>query len=290
MSDLLRGPDLQRLRAWTQARIALGRVGASTPTAATLEFGADHAAARDAVHTRLDVPKLAGELQRAGFLTLHVRSRAGNRQEYLRRPDLGRRLLPASVEILKDEPAAPARRLTAMVGDGLSAAGPQRYAVSLLQELHARLPGWTIDTVVIAEEARVALGDEVGALRGAEAVLVLLGERPGLKSADSLGAYLTYSPRVGLTDASRNCVSNIRDGGLDISAAVTRLVYLLNGARALGRSGVELKDNSDLPQWNGHTAALRDIDGLKGLLDATAALLQPGPGRNAPEIRRDPVL
>jgi ethanolamine ammonia-lyase small subunit len=246
MDELIRASELLRLREWTDARIALGRVGASMPTKANLDFEADHASARDAVHSKLNVTNLAHELEAAGFSTLSVRSQAESRAEYLRRPDLGRLLHPSCCATLQCDPLP--RRLTVVIGDGLSAEAPQRYAVPLLQQLRPLLPDWTMDSIVIAEQARVALGDEIGSLRSAEAVLVLLGERPGLKAADSLGAYLTYSPRVGLTDASRNCVSNIREGGLSISSAVTKLVYLLNGARALGQSGVVLKDNSESPQ------------------------------------------
>jgi ethanolamine ammonia-lyase small subunit len=248
MSELIPRSEMLRLREWTDARIALGRVGASMPTKANLDFGADHAAARDAVHSKLNVKSLTQDLESAGFLTLSVRSQAESRAEYLRRPDLGRRLHPSCYETLRCDPLQ--RKLVVVVGDGLSAEAPQRYAVPLLQQLRPLLPDWTMDSIVIAEQARVALGDEIGSLRGAEAVLVLLGERPGLKAADSLGAYLTYAPHAGLTDASRNCVSSIREGGLSISSAVTKLVYLLNGARALGRSGVVLKDNSESPQSN----------------------------------------
>ena len=244
------------------------------PTQANLEFGADHAAARDAVHSVLNVIDLAQQLQCAGFQTMSARSQAGNRAEYLRRPDLGRRLHQASSASLECGVERVPGRLTVVIGDGLSAEAPQRYAVPIVNELRLKLLDWTMDSIVLAEQARVALGDEIGRLRGAEAVLVLLGERPGLKAADSLGAYLTYGPRVGLTDASRNCVSNIREGGLSISLAVTKLAYLLDGARALGRSGVVLKDNSELPRFDTSHAVLPKADGLKSLLDATAFLLQ----------------
>ncbi len=183
MSGLIvEAADLRQLRAWTEARLALGRVGASMPTVANLDFGADHAAARDAVHARLDVEKLATDLHYAGFQTAAVRSQAVSRAQYLRRPDLGRRLDAASAEALLCGLTTTTHRLTVVVCDGLSSAAAPRYGIPILKELRARLTDWTMDTVVIAEQARVALGDEVGALRQAEAVLVLLGERPGLKS------------------------------------------------------------------------------------------------------------
>ena len=268
------GTELQRLRRWTDARIALGRVGVSMPTRANLDFSADHAAARDAVHATLHVAELAHQLQTTGFSTITVKSQAESRPVYLRRPDLGRRLDSSSVELLRCDSKLVPRRLTVVVGDGLSATAPQRYVVSLLTELRPQILGWELDSVVLAEQARVALGDEIGSLRGAEAVLVLLGERPGLKAADSLGAYLTYGPHVGLTDASRNCVSSIREGGLSISAAVTKLVFLLNGSRALGQSGILLKDHSELPLLDSSQARLSGPAELKPLLDASALMLK----------------
>lgn len=274
MSDLTAGgAELRRLRQWTEARIGLGRVGASMPTGANLEFSADHAAARDAVHAELDTATLQEQLESAGFGVVTVQSRAKDRAEYLRRPDLGRRLSVASAERLRLQEEVMTQRLAVVVSDGLSAEAPMRYAAPLLIELRARLPAWQMGEVVIARQARVALGDEAGELLRAEAVLVLLGERPGLKAADSLGAYLTYAPRIGTSDALRNCVSNVRENGLAIPAAVTKLVYLLNGARALGQSGVVLKDNSEMPMLANDDAQLTSGE-WKGLLDATAALLE----------------
>lgn len=239
------------LSRWTSARVALGRAGASMPTDAVLEFAMDHARARDSVHTPLDTEALEEELRAEGFSTLRARSRARNRSEYLRRPDLGRTLDPAcEAALLETGPphaqGEGAGRLTVVVADGLSSAAPAMHAVPLLREIRLGLDGWTLDAVVIATQSRVALADGIGALRCAEAVLILIGERPGLKSADSLGAYLTYLPRLGRTDAERNCVSNIRPAGLSYAAAAHKLLYLLREARVLGQSGVALKDNSDL--------------------------------------------
>ena len=234
------------LRQWTTARVAIGRAGASLPTGAHLDFTRDHALARDAVHLPLDVDALADELRSHGFRPMLVSSRAANRSEYLRRPDLGRRLDADSVAALQDKGAA--QRLTVVIADGLSALAPARHAVPLLQGIRELLVSWKMDDVVIATQARVALADEIGALRGAEATLILIGERPGLKSPDSLGAYLTYRPRVGRTDAERNCVSNIRPEGLTYDVAAHRLARLLRRARELAGSGTMLKDDSDAPQ------------------------------------------
>lgn len=234
------------LRQWTSARVAIGRVGASLPTGAHLEFTRDHALARDAVHLPLDVDALADGLRSQGFPSIRITSRAADRSEYLRRPDLGRRLHADFVAIVQDKGAV--QRLTVVIADGLSAQAPARHAVPLLLQLRELLVDWTMDDVVIATQARVALADEVGALRGAEATLILIGERPGLKSPDSLGAYLTYGPRVGRTDAERNCVSNIRPEGLTYDVAAHRLAHLLRRARELAGSGTMLKDDSDAPQ------------------------------------------
>jgi ethanolamine ammonia-lyase small subunit len=240
--ELLR--EAEGLARWTEARVGLGRVGASAPSRAVLEFGLDHARARDAIHAGMPVERLATELEGEGFGVLRVQSEVRDRVEYLRRPDLGRRLDEGSRALLGGSEAK-SRRLTVVVADGLSALAPASHAVPVLRLLREALEGWELDDVVLATEARVALGDEVGALRGAEAVLVLIGERPGLKSFDSLGAYLTYGPRVGRTDAERNCVSNIRRAGLSYEEAVYKVLHLLAGARLLGVSGVRLKDESD---------------------------------------------
>jgi ethanolamine ammonia-lyase small subunit len=243
--DLVVADPWRSLSRWTGARIALGRVGASTPTKAILEFTMDHAMARDAIHTALDVDALERELQEAGFETLRAWSRARDRREYLRRPDLGRLLDPSCVASVTPEGEVAEGRLTVVIGDGLSSLAPATHARPLLQHLRDGLVGWTLDRVMVATQARVALGDEVGVLRGAEAVIMLLGERPGLKSPDSLGAYLTYRPRVGTADAGRNCISNIRPEGLSYEQAAFKLLHLLDGARAKGASGVALKDSSE---------------------------------------------
>ena len=246
MSEISVLPDpWAGLRRHTPARIALGRVGASLPSAEVLSFAMAHARARDAVHHVLDTVALATSLEQAGFSTLQVRSQATSRTEYLSRPDLGRRLALASRSGIMHTEESPRRRLTVVVADGLSSLAPERHALPLLAALRTRLVGWSLDAVIVATQARVALADEIGELRGAEAVVILLGERPGLSSPDSLGAYLTYAPRRGRLDADRNCISNVREGGLGYAEAAHTLAYLLGQSRAAGRSGIAVKDSSE---------------------------------------------
>jgi ethanolamine ammonia-lyase small subunit len=242
-------------RTWTSARIGLGRVGAALPTSETLGFGLAHALARDAIHTPLDVGALAAELNAQGWPALPVKSRADNRETYLRRPDLGRRLDPDDrqrLEGLRDQGCD----LAIVIGDGLSSAAVARHAVPLLSALYPMLPGhWCIAPVVIATQARVALADEVGEALGARMVAMLIGERPGLSSPDSLGIYLTWAPRVGRSDAERNCISNVRPEGQPYGAAAYRLNGLMQQADILQLTGVGLKDESD------RTLPLIDGDG-----------------------------
>jgi len=238
------------LRSRTAARIALGRSGVSLPTEALLEFGAAQAAARDAVQSTLDVGALEADFMSRGLpggarAPLRVRSAAADRNVYLRRPDLGRRLDAASRERVLGQRLQPPPELLIVVGDGLSATAVARHAPPLLEALLPRVSDLKLAPLVIALEARVALGDEIGELLGAAQVVVLIGERPGLSSPDSLGVYLTHAPRVGRTDAERNCLSNIRREGLDPTEAARRLELLLRAARRLGSSGVALKDESD---------------------------------------------
>ncbi len=240
----------QQLQGLTRARVALGRAGVSLPTREVLRFGTAHAQARDAVHTALDVDLLAGELQADGFKTLAVRSQAADRATYLRRPDYGRRLAPASSGQLAENgknhwPARP--RLAIVVADGLSSLATSSHTRAFLAALRAHIPDLAEQPLLIATQARVALGDEIGHALGAEQVVVLIGERPGLSSPDSLGLYLTAGPRPGLTDAQRNCISNVRPEGLPYAEAARKLAFLIDGARRLGRTGVDLKDDSDAP-------------------------------------------
>ncbi len=231
------------LRRHTLARIALGRTGASLPTAEWLRFAEAHALARDAVHTPLDVPALVAALRQHGIEPAVVASAAADRATYLRRPDLGRRLAEASAAALQPGPGG----LAVVLADGLSARATQAHALPLLLALRAHLEaaGDALGAVAVSTQARVALGDEVGERVGAGAVLVLIGERPGLSSPDSLGAYLTWAPRRGRRDAERNCVSNIRPEGQSPAQAAARLAWLLGAARRLGATGVALKDESE---------------------------------------------
>ena len=228
------------LRRFTQARVALGRAGNGLPTAAHLDFQAAHAAARDAVHAALDVPVLTVALMAATIDSREVRSTAPDRRTYLLRPDLGRRLDPVDAAALS--PMAGCFAL--VVCDGLSAAAVQGHAASMLAVLvpALRARGLRVPPVIIASQGRVALGDDVGAALGAAAVAVLIGERPGLSAADSMGAYLTWQPRLGRTDAERNCISNIRPRGLHPETAAAKLLWLIDRMFALQLTGVGLKD------------------------------------------------
>jgi ethanolamine ammonia-lyase small subunit len=233
------------LRKLTPARIALGRAGASLPTEEVLRFGVAHARARDAVHQALDLEAIETELRAVGFQSLRVHSAARDRQTYLLRPDLGRRLATESADRLHARQAAPSDVCIA-IGDGLSAVAVQRHATPLLREfLEQAASRWSMAPVVIAEQARVALGDEIGEMMGAKIVAILIGERPGLSSPDSLGVYLTYQPRVGRTDGERNCVSNIRPEGLAYGEAARKMAWLIDEALRLRLTGVGLKDRSD---------------------------------------------
>ncbi|WP_026433518.1 ethanolamine ammonia-lyase subunit EutC [Paracidovorax oryzae] len=239
-------------RQATPARIALGRAGVAIPTEEALRFGWAHAMARDAIHAPLDAEALAAALQGAGHEVLQARSRAEDRATYLRRPDLGRQLHPEDAMALQSHAAragAPKPTLCVVVGDGLSSLAVQRHAVPLLQALAPLLPPEaTVAPIVVVQQARVAVADEVGELLGAGMSAMLIGERPGLSSPDSLGIYLTHAPRRGRSDAERNCISNVRAEGLGYAAAAFKLAWLVRQARRLGATGVALKDDSDA-EW-----------------------------------------
>jgi ethanolamine ammonia-lyase small subunit len=237
----------EALRHFTNARIALGRSGSSLPTAPLLAFNLAHAQARDAVHQPLDAEALHAALQAAGFETLDVTSAAPDREHYLRRPDLGRKLSDESAARLAEHGAALAEDIDIVfvVADGLSAYAAARHAVPLLERVRARLTGMRIGPVVVARQARVALGDGIGEGLRARMVVVLIGERPGLSSPDSLGVYLTYEPRAGRSDAERNCISNVRPEGLGYEVAALKLAYLISEAWRVKLTGVGLKDGSD---------------------------------------------
>ena len=228
------------LRRHTPARIALGRAGPALPTREVLDFGLAHARARDAVHCVLDVDRLERELRAVGYAPIRVHSKAPDETTYLTRPDLGRRLDETSALRLRG-----AAEIVVAVEDGLSAIAVQNHAVPLLAAL-ARLSAerWSRAAVVVALRGRVALGDEIGERLKARLVVVMIGERPGLSSPDSLGIYLTYAPRIGRTDAERNCISNIHGRGLSHEAAARKLDWLVSAALARGVSGIALKDDS----------------------------------------------
>ncbi|WP_151448444.1 ethanolamine ammonia-lyase subunit EutC [Lacisediminimonas profundi] len=245
----------QAIRRFTPARIALGRAGNALPTREVLRFSLAHALARDAVHWQLDLDQLQEELQHDGFQSVLVHSAVQDRTTYLLRPDQGRRLGAGGVAALTAADG-PGCDLALVLADGLSAIAVQKHAVPLLRALRPLLPpDWSLAPVVIAQQARVALGDEIGQCLRAKMVVMLIGERPGLSSPDSLGAYLTSEPRVGRMDSERNCVSNIRPQGLNIEAAARRIAWLLLQGRKLGLTGVALKDESGgLPAVRDDTA------------------------------------
>ncbi|HEX4407796.1 MAG TPA: ethanolamine ammonia-lyase subunit EutC [Xanthobacteraceae bacterium] len=233
------------LRRLTAARIGLKCTGAALATAPLLEFQLAHARARDAVHDELDTARLAAALDPLGLSVLTLASAAADRRSFLMRPDLGRQLANASVAALTAHRGT--YDVAFVVADGLSARAVQSHACPVLAAvlLVLRTAGWTVAPLVIVHHSRVAAGDAVGNLLGAAAVVVLIGERPGLTAPDSMGAYLTWQPRADTTDAKRNCISNIRPEGIGYDAAAFKIVHLLRAMRARKLSGVALKDDSD---------------------------------------------
>lgn len=243
-----------QLRAFTDARIGLGRAGISLPTHELLAFQCAHAQARDAVHFPLDLEALDRDLTAQALpwsAAIRLHSQAAGRTEYLQRPDLGRRLDSASRTTLQQISghAAPVYDLALVVVDGLSSRAIQDNAVPFLKVLDDTLNAdrantWRLAPLTVVSQGRVAVGDEVGELLNAKTVVVLVGERPGLSSPDSLGLYLTWGPKTGRADSERNCISNVRPAGLASEEAVRRLMYLLRESRQLGLSGVGLKDRT----------------------------------------------
>lgn len=231
-----------RLRAHTPARIGLARAGTALSTRDQLAFQMAHAQAQDAVHGALDVKAIIAGLTDRGMDALALRSAAPDRAAYLQRPDLGRRL-HADAKVTSDEP----HDVAFVIADGLSALAVQKHALPLFDEIFPALftARWTIAPVAVVEQGRVAIGDEIGAALKAQLVVVLIGERPGLSSPDSLGVYITWEPRIGRTDAERNCISNVRPEGLSYTDAAARVMYLLTEARKRKLSGVMLKDETE---------------------------------------------
>ncbi|MNJ06193.1 Ethanolamine ammonia-lyase light chain [compost metagenome] len=238
------------LRRLTPARIALGRTGTSLPTGAQLDFQFAHAQARDAVHLAFDHQGLRTQLSERGRDSLLLHSAAADRHSYLQRPDLGRRLHDDSAQQLREHAQANPGGvdLAIVVADGLSALAVHRHTLPFLArfEEQAATDGWSTSPVVLVEQGRVAVADEVGELLGAKMTVILIGERPGLSSPDSLGLYFTYNPKVGLTDAYRNCISNVRLEGLSYGMAAHRLLYLMREACRRQLSGVNLKDEAQV--------------------------------------------
>lgn len=242
------------LKRYTDARIGLGRSGSALPTKEVLKFSLAHAKARDAVMASVDWSALEKDIAALGHATHRIESAAENRDIYLRRPDLGRTLSPASREKLqalgRTDPD-----LMIVAGDGLSSTGLTANAAAVIAALqpHITKNGWRLAPILLASQARVALADEAGEILGAKAALVLIGERPGLSSPDSLGAYLTFEPRRGRNDAERNCVSNIRIGGLSYDGAAFKIAWLIAQALKFRLTGVALKDESDQAVIAGET-------------------------------------
>ncbi len=251
------------LRRLTPARIALGRTGTSIPTSAQLDFQFAHAQARDAVHLPFDHAGLSSQLAERGRDSLLLHSAAVDRHMYLQRPDLGRRLSDESAQQLRDYASARPGGvdLAVVVADGLSALAVHKHTLPFLarmeEQTHAE--GWSLSPVILVEQGRVAVADEIGQLLGARMVVILIGERPGLSSPDSLGLYFTYNPKVGLTDAYRNCISNVRLEGLSYGMAAHRLLYLMKEACRRQLSGVNLKDEAQV-----QTIESDDPDLMKG--------------------------
>jgi len=241
-------PDepLSFLKEFTNARIAIGSTGTSIPIKQSLEFKLAHAHARDAVYSVMDTEALADELMQFNLPVLHLHSQAHNREHYLQRPDLGRLLDEISVNRLADQLSNSG--IVFILADGLSATAINHNALALLKLLIPKLLAakHKLAPLCLVEQGRVAIGDSIAAELGASLSVVLIGERPGLSAADSMGAYLTYQPRPGLKDDSRNCISNIRPEGLPIAAAADKLFYLIQEACRLKLSGVGLKDNEGL--------------------------------------------
>ncbi len=244
MSELTRSTQglAAELRALTPARVALGRTGVSLETRDLLDFQRAHAQARDAVLAGLDGAALAAALEKiTGGSALRLHSAAADRDVYLQRPDLGRVLDAASRATLAQSKRAAASDLALVVADGLSALAVERHSAALVTELLPRLESWRLAPVTVVEQGRVAIGDEIGAALCAQIAAVLIGERPGLSSPDSLGVYVTWAPKRGRTDAERNCISNIRAEGLSYSQAAAQLELILTAARRWQLTGVALQ-------------------------------------------------
>ena len=243
-------PDTwESLKAFTNARIAMGRTGVASPLKEVLDFKMCHAHARDAVYSILKVDELIESLQLFQVPVVLVKSKANDRSVYLQRPDLGRKLNDASANNLRNE-TSHSTDVAIVIADGLSATAINEHAVPVIKKLIPLLKQsvLTLTPLVLAEQARVAIADEIGSILQAKLSLILIGERPGLSSPDSMGAYLTFQPMPGKTDESRNCISNIRPEGLGYDLAAERIAKLIRASLQLKLSGIRLKDEEDLLQ------------------------------------------
>ena len=231
----------EALRSYTPARLGLERTGVSLATRPLLDFQLAHARARDAVHAAIDVRMLCDELRRSELPSLALESKAGDRSTYLRRPDLGRVLSADSAALLTPGEYD----VVFVIADGLSALAAERHALRLVREVLPLIAGWRLAPVCVVEQGRVAVGDAIGEALHAPLAVVLIGERPGLSSPDSLGAYITWEPRIGRKDAERNCISNIREEGLSYAAAAGRLHYYMQEASRRHMTGLAIKDPAE---------------------------------------------
>jgi ethanolamine ammonia-lyase small subunit len=228
----------EALRSYTPARLGLERAGVSLATRPLLDFQLAHARARDAVHAAIDVRMLCDELRRSGLSSLALESKAKDRGTYLRRPDLGRALSEESAALLHPGEYD----VVFVIADGLSALAVERHALRLMREILSLIGGWRLAPVCVVEQGRVAIGDAIGEALHAHLAVVLIGERPGLSSPDSLGVYITWDPRQGRKDSERNCISNVREEGLGYAAAANRLHYYMQESSRLHMTGLGLKD------------------------------------------------
>lgn len=244
--EIKKQDPLQELKACTPARIGLGRVGSAIPLKAFQEFKLAHAHARDAVYSELDVNGLASGLEQFGLPLITLHSAAAYREQYLQRPDLGRKLDEESAEEIKNYHSP--CDVAIVIADGLSATAVNNNTIQLLQILMPMLDAVKLRPapITLVKQGRVAIADEIAYALGTKLSLILIGERPGLSAADSVGAYLTYGPRPGLTDESRNCISNIRPSGLNSEAAAKKIFYLIKEAFKRKKTGIALKDNAGL--------------------------------------------
>jgi ethanolamine ammonia-lyase small subunit len=255
MSELVDLDPFRRFRGVTRARIGIGRTGDAMTTEEVLRFQLSHARARDAVLGEVDFAAMAKALLPVEALILH--SRASDRKTYLARPDLGRSVAPESLARLEDGP----HDIVFVVADGLSASAVEKHALSVLTECLLQVASFDVGPVILAEQARVAFGDEVGEALSAQIVVVLIGERPGLSTPSSLGAYVTYAPKTGLLDSARNCISNIHDDGLSPRQAAQKICWIVREAMRLKLTGVGLKENSAGSEISTDVVAAPDLLG-----------------------------